>query len=64
MDRQEITSKYYLLRFSESFRQCATSKTITITINDLDDNISNNALTFADDTSVRKVNNDSDKQHL
>ena len=32
---------------------------------DLDDNITSNVLKFADDTKVfRKVNNDSDKQHL
>ena len=32
-------------------------------ISDLDDNITSNALKFADDTIVR-VNNDGDKQHL
>ena len=36
-----------------------------IYINDLDDNITNNVLKFADETKVfRKVNNDGDKQHL
>ena len=36
-----------------------------IYINDLDNNIPSNVLTFADDTKVlRKVNNDDDKQHL
>ena len=36
-----------------------------IYINDLDDNITTNTLNFADDTKVlRRVNNDSDKQHL
>ena len=36
-----------------------------IYINDLDDNITSNVLKFANDTKVfRKVNNDSDKQHL
>ena len=36
-----------------------------IYINDLDDTITSNALKFADDTKVfRKVNTDSDKQHL
>ena len=34
-------------------------------INDLNDNIKSNVLKFVDDTkAVRKVNNDSDKQHL
>ena len=34
-----------------------------IYINDLDDNISSNVLTFADDTTVfRKVNNDGDQR--
>ena len=34
-------------------------------INDLDDNITNNVIKFADDTKVfRKVNNYGDKQHL
>ena len=38
---------------------------IYIYINDLDDNITNNVLKFADDTKVfRKVNTDGDKQHL
>ena len=36
-----------------------------IYINDLDDNITSNVLTFADDTKVfRKVNNTGDKLHL
>ena len=36
-----------------------------IYISDLDDNITNNVLKFADDTKVfRRVNNDGDKQHL
>ena len=36
-----------------------------IHINDFDDNITSNFLTFADDTNVfRKVNNDDDKPHL
>ena len=36
-----------------------------IYINDLDDNIKSNVLKFADNTKVfRKVNNNSDKQHL
>ena len=36
-----------------------------IYINDLDDNITSNALTFTADTKVfRKVNTDGDKQHL
>ena len=36
-----------------------------IYINDLDDNIANNELKFADDTKVfRKINTDGDKQHL
>ena len=34
-------------------------------VNDLDDNIISNVLKFGDDTKVfRKLNNDSDKQHL
>ena len=35
-----------------------------IDINDLDDNITSNALKFGNDTSDRKVSNDGDKQHL
>ena len=36
----------------------------TFIINDLDDNITSNALNFADDTNVfRKFNTDGDKQH-
>ena len=36
-----------------------------IYINDFDDNLTSNVLTFADDTKVfRRVNNDGDKQHL
>ena len=38
---------------------------LNIYINDLDDNISSNVLTFVDDTTVfRNVNNDGDKQHI
>ena len=38
---------------------------IYIYINDLDDNITNNVMKFADDTNVfRKVNIYVDKQHL
>ena len=38
---------------------------LLIYINDLDDNITNNVLKFADDKNVfRKVNTDGDKQHL
>ena len=36
-----------------------------IYISDLDDSITSNVLTFADDTKLfRKVNTDGDKQHL
>ena len=38
---------------------------LNIYINDLDDNITNKVLAFADDTKVfRKVNADGDKQHI
>ena len=38
---------------------------LNIYINDLDDSITSNVLTFADDTKLfRKVNTDGDKQHL
>ena len=38
---------------------------LLIYINDLDDNITSNAMKFADDTKVfRKIKTDSDKQHL
>ena len=35
-----------------------------IYVNDLDDNITSNVLTFADEKVFRMVNNDGDKQHL
>ena len=36
-----------------------------IYIKDLDDNITSNVLKFADETNIfRRVNNDSDKQHI